>query len=362
MPTSARLIVVGKNEPIPGATKKNSVTKALGLLPTLKPDFATIQEGIDEAARRIKERDKGAEHNFMDRITVLVLPGVYAENVVCKEWVTVVGTNIDSVFIYGGSPANPALPAITLSSNCSVNDLSILNPSDMDSQQYAIRGTDVVGLGLLNINIFPASSPEKPPFSRGKVLGLFGQSSTAIITNLGASYFGDEFAVDLWGPAPDSFVNNNAKPRGRDTVGWNADCHLINCFFDALFTAGTDGGCVRIRDRFETHLRNCLLRTTHPDLTKALGAAVRIETSAINGVDGSYPDARVFHSKGKSPLIEALLENCSLYCPGGLSPRILHVGKFSICRFYNSIADSIRLSTLGRLIDGPERGLTLENV
>jgi len=112
-------------------------------------------------------------------------------------------------------------------------------------------------------------------------------------------------------------------------VGQNADCHFINCFFDALFVETDTSGCVRIRDCFDVHIRNSFLRvnnahkrstTPNAEPPKVLGAAVDVAGTNTNVV----------------------IEGRSLECPRE-SDRLLNVGPNSNCHFKHSSTDSIML-------------------
>jgi hypothetical protein len=297
------------------------------------PDFATIQEAIDAANTRIVAADQGRDHDFTVRYTVFVLPGTYRENVEAKPWVNVVGISKEDVYIVADGPASPAKPAITLSSNTNFTNLSILSPVTMPAEQFAIVGENIAGFGLTNIDVYPAGGPDKPVFSRGKGLRLSNWSQ-AIITRLGISYYGNEFAVELSGPPlrdPRHDPLGTPHPQGRTKIGWNSDCHLIDCFIDALNVDGESGGCLRTKDCYEVHIRNSILRTSG-GREKTRGAALRVESSGPNVAD--YPDRA-------SPLVNVLLEGSSLYGIG--SPRVLHIGEDTQCVFNHSSSESFRL-------------------
>jgi hypothetical protein len=295
------------------------------------PDFNTIQEAINAANALILAADQGREHDFTVRYTVFVLPGTYRENIEAKPWVNVVGISKEDVFIVTDGPASPLKPAITLAEHVNFTNLSILLPVTMPATQFAIVGENILGFGLTNIDVYPAGDPGKPTgqFSPGKGLRLSNWSQ-AIITRLGISYYGNEFAVELSGPLPDD--SGKGQPGWTD-IGWNADCHLIDCFIDALNVQGEDGGCLRTKDCYEVHIRNSILRTSSGrEEPPTSGAALRVESSG--------PNIRNY-GEGVTPLVNVLLEGSSLY--GIRSPRVLHIGDHTQCIFNHSSSESFRL-------------------
>jgi hypothetical protein len=312
-----RLLVVGPKE-------------IVGQTPS--PDFNTIQEAIDAANALILAADQGREHDFTVRYTVFVLPGTYRENIEAKPWVNVVGISKEDVFIVTDGPASPLKPAITLADHVNFTNLSILLPVTMPATQFAIVGENIVGFGLTNIDVYPAGDPGKPTgeFSPGRGLRLSNWSQ-AIITRLGISYYGNEFAVELSGPLPDDERPNGQA--GLANLGWNADCHLIDCFIDALNVQVEGGGCLRTKDCYEIHIRNSILRTSSGrEQPPTSGAALRVESSGQKNVN--YPERA-------TPLVNVLLEGSSLYGIG--SPRVLHIGDHTQCIFNHSSSESFKL-------------------
>ena len=128
---------------------------------------------------------------------------------------------------------------------------------------------------------------------------------------------------------PDSNTPSKGKP-GWATNGWNADCHMIDCFIDALNLTNGPGGCLLTRDCHEVHLRNSLLRAGLGRFPSAdpIVSAVRLESS---GPNQDYEG---------TPVVNLFLEGSSLSGPG---PRILHVGDQTTCIFNHSSAESFRM-------------------
>lgn len=313
-------------------------------VPTMTPiqqprvNFQTISEALDSIPD-IPAEDRSY---FANRYTILVLPGYYRERIHMKPWVNLVGLNKESVYVQPWAVWDSEAPPehvldpdredaiIELSHANNITNLSLLNPAWATSKNAAIRGRGVRGLGLTNIDVFPASpwpgSPEVEngaAFCQGKVLELTGDWSICIITSLGFTYLGcDSFGVDLQGI-----------PKEGRRVPQNADCHFINCFFDALFVESDKSGCVRIRDCYDVHIRNSFLRVNSghidPNLElEVLGAAVDVAGSA-------EPDAGEVATN-------VLIEGSSLQCSRP-SLRLLNIGPHSDCHFKHSSTDSIML-------------------
>jgi len=272
----------------------------------------------------------------------LVTPGYYRERIKMKPWVNLVGVSKESVYLQPLAPWDVPQPRwerqtprehvlspdmadaiIELSNNCNITNLSILNPAWATSENVAIRGRAVKGIGLTDLDVFPGSDwPDSPPvraggpFSRGRILELTGDSGICIVTALGFTYLGpDSFAVKLEG------------------IGQNADCHFINCFFDALFVETTTSGCVQIRDCYDVHIRNSLLRVNNAHLgsvqeaPEVLGCAVDVAGAAQLDAPGHIPT-------------NVVIEGSSLQCPRK-SSRALNIGPHANCFFKHSSTDSI---------------------
>jgi hypothetical protein len=179
-----------------------------------------------------------------------------------------------------------------------------------------------------------------------------GNWSVFITRFFGASYYGtDGYSVELVGPDPGTPTLINKKHDAyKGGNGWNADCHLINSFFDSLFIGkDSTGGCVKVKDCYEVHLRNSLARTT------GQGSAVRIEATDPALAKNGYEEARPYMDVGpKAPLVAVSLEGSTLNGPN----RALSIGNYCLCFFRHSAADSIYVDeeqvvgvSRGRLLD-----------
>jgi len=284
-------------------------------------DFQTISEAL----HAIPFIPQDTPSQFAYRYTILLLPGHYRERIRMKPFVNLVGISKESVYIEPlppdeGFPEEHVLrpntndAIIMLSGGNNITNISILNPYWATKTNSAIRGVGIRGLGLTNIDVFPSGYwPDKVgkdgPFCRGKILELTEGWTQCIITSLGFTYLGpDDFGVSLVGK------------------GQNADCHFISCFFDALFVDSDVSGCVKIRDCFEVHIRNSILRVhngQYPDPNPP-------------EVPGSAVD--VFGTLGTNVYIEG----CSLLCVRP-SRRILNIGPNADCFFRHSCTDSIMI-------------------
>jgi hypothetical protein len=177
---------------------------------------------------------------------------------------------------------------------------------------------DVHNLGLSNVDFYPY--PPFPPSNHPRGGGLIkfdGDWHTAIFRDVGGNY-----------DAPKGY--------GIELIGRfkNADCHFINCFFDALYLEEI-GGYYHIQDCFEVHLRNSLVRVGYLNLTGTSHIAA-VRTGNSSGSDNK--------------LTNVIIEGSSLYGP---SATVLDVGDHTICFFRHSSADS--KSGSGRFItSGPD--------
>lgn len=285
------------------------------------PDCQTIQEGIDMAARLLP-----VNPTILDSVTVLVLPGAYYENVICRPFVNVQGLSQPSTYLFTGN-ADPLLPAITLDSSMNVANLSILMPAGVsEADPAAIVGGDykqnIHSIGLTNINVFP--------FDDGTGVRSMQRSlelrncSQALFTSLGVSYYGhtDRHCIEVHGPdSVDVKIAQESGWQGYGSTGWNADTHFIDCFVDALEqNDSAGGGCFLTEDCYEVHVRGSLLRTG------GHGAAVRV--------------ARTVQHFDYENLTMVLVEGSTLYGTAG-SPRALSIGAGTQCIFNHSTTDSV---------------------
>jgi hypothetical protein len=334
-------------------------------------NYPTITSAMDAVPWGLNEpTDDGSNpHNYTNRYTILVMPGYYEEQIVCKPWVNIVGVAKESVYIQ--PPANwslpPTLPLIYigtlrranvyLNSFVAINNVTLLNRAGSFPTDHVAYGNNVIGVGMTNVDIaplskFPDSGPG--PYARAKPIRLEGELwHTALLTAVGFSYLGsDGFAVEI--------VGGNG--RGATT---DVDSHIENCLFDALYvglryagqgydadrvwhystsyvgppapTAPPTSGCISVQDAFEVHVRNSLLRT------RTAGAGVSHSSTGGPGTAGD---------------VNSLIEGSTLYCAARyrVEPdpaRTLHVGPGCTCIFRHSSADAslnygaIQLSTFG---------------
>jgi hypothetical protein len=282
------------------------------------------------------------------RYTIFVTPGTYKEKIAFKDgFVDLVGIDQHAVQIQPETTWRDKV-IIQLVSDVTVNNVTVWNHNN----QYAIFGRDVRRVGLNRVEVW-ARYIANNTLSTAKALRIEGNWSTFITRFFGASYYGtDGYSVELIGPdplTPDRIDTRRGPEHPFTDIGWNADCHLINSFFDSLRVGDlSSGGCVYVKDCHEVHLRNSLVRTT------GLGSAVLIEATDPAKSRLVYTNALPYMDVGESaPLVAVTIQASTLNGPN----RALHIGNFCICFFRNSSADSITLDTglqhmaRGRLLD-----------
>jgi hypothetical protein len=304
-------------------------------------DFDKIQKAIDAIGSSTTYPPATGDQRY----TIFVTPGIYREKIKFKSsFVDLVGISQHSVYIQPDTtPRDKAI--ITLYNDVTVSNVTIWNHRN----RYAIFGRDVCRAGLNRVEVWARDTS-----SPAKALRMEGNWSVFITRFFGASYYGTAgYAVELIGPVPN--VRNlrnhriDTKSDAFTDNGWNADCHLINSFFDSLSIGERSaGGCVLMKDCHEVHLRNSLLRTTGG------GSAVRIEATPPGVSSNVYPNAGPYMGVGpKAPLVAATLEGSTLNAPC----RALSIGDFCLCFFRHSAADSIEVEkqvnrvSRGRLLD-----------
>lgn len=283
----------------------NSIGAAMDAIPLFDPDLPPSDPNW---------------HNPVEQWTVLVTPGYYPEVLRFKPFVNVVGFQKEAVIIAGQTPdVAPVGAQVYLCSNSLLSNVTLAIRGDSAQGDFVVRGYDVntypVGqhlgdvhfLGLSNVDFFPY--PPFPPDGNGHPLGgglikFDGGWRTVIFRDVGGNYDAPEgYGIELTGQFQ------------------NADCHFINCFFDALHMSGTGvGGFVHIRDCFEVHIRNSLIRVGYSNST------------------GTLPISAVTTSKSPADgLTNVLIEGSSLYGPGD---NILDIGANTFCFFRHSSSDS----------------------
>jgi hypothetical protein len=298
-------------------------------------DFDRIQDAIDAIGSTTRYPPPTAE----SRYTILVTPGIYREKIIFKhKFVDLVGISQHSVYI---QPDATDGAIIELFDDVTVSNVTVWNFRN----EYAIRGRGVQAAGLNRVEIWARPiDRQKDDFvlSTAKALRMEGRWTAFITRFFGASYYGTEdYSVELVGPDPAATTVDpitGRRPPGWTYRGWNADCHLIDSFFDSLsisdqrMTSGVPvGGCVYIRDCYEVHVRNSLVRTTGE------GAAVRIEAASPSR-NRNYPDSCPYmRVDRKAPLVAASIEGSTLEAP----TRALSIADYSLCFFRHSAASSI---------------------
>jgi hypothetical protein len=284
-------------------------------------DFTSIGAAMD--AIPLFDPDLSPEnvnwHNPVEQWTILITPGYYPEVIRFKPFVNVVGLLKEAVIIAGQArDVGPLAAQVYLCSNSLLSNVTLAIRGDSEQGDFVVRGYDVNSypdghqyfgnvhfLGLSNVDFFPY--PPFPPSGHPRGGGLIkfdGDWRTVIFRDVGGNYDAPEgYGIELSGQFK------------------NADCHFTNCFFDALFMSG-EGGFIRIRDCFEVHVRNSLVRVSYLD------PAVTPRIAAVKITNSSISDDR---------LTNVLIEGTSLYGP---PPGVLDVGDGTICFFRHSSSDS----------------------
>lgn len=326
-----RVLVVGKRQP---------VSPHLDQLNGVPYDFPTISAAVKE----IPLLEAVAPLN--ERWTILVTPGVYDEEIRMKPHVSLVGYGHGTVFIRpppGGRyavPGDPRRATIYMNYGCGVCDVVLLKPKYALTTDYCFWNKDTYGVarpdedfreggGMLPLDpsYFSLEKlaiwPEPyAPDQRGKAILIEGRWHTVLMNNVLTSYCEPTgYDVELRGP------------------GLNNDCHLTNCFFDALYLDEGDGGCMLVEGCTEVHVRNSLLRV-------GVTAAWSVNNQGVPS-PGACVHARQNPLANKEAYV--WLENTCLEAPGRVSDRALWLGPGATCEFRNSSSDSF-LGDENRLI------------
>jgi hypothetical protein len=262
-------------------------------------------------------------HNPVEQWTILVTPGYYREVIRFKPFVNVVGLLKEAVIIGGKTnDCGPLGAQVYLCTRSLLSNVTLAMRGDAKPGEYAVRGYDVNDyrspydrgtvrfLGLSNVDFHPY--PPFPPSGHPEGGGLIkfdGEDwRTVILKDVGGNY-----------DAPDGY---GIELTGRSQ---NADCHFINCFFNALYSGGRHmGGFVHISDCYEVHIRNSLIRVNYSSPAGSSPIAA-VRTTSTNGAE----------DPAKWPAV--LLEGTSLFGPG---ERVLDIGANTHCFFRHSFADS----------------------
>jgi len=260
-----------------------------------------------------------------DQWTILVTPGVYHEVIRFKPYVNVVGLVKEAVIIAGDPEDHSGVRAqVYLCTRSLLSNVTLHISKSSKQGDFVVRGYDVNRyghhvdrenvrfLGLCNVDFQNASGS---PLPAGGLIKFEGNDwRTVIFRDVGGNYDAPkDYGIELKGGFQ------------------NADCHFINCFFDALFLnhqhEGREGGFIHIEDCHEVHIRNSLIRVDYPlELFKAgiIPAISAVKTSSSSG----SPDKQWTH---------VLIEGSSLYGPG---ESVLNVGPNTTCFFRHSFTDS----------------------
>jgi hypothetical protein len=290
--------------------------------------FVVRADGIGAAMDAIPLFDpdpppKAKPHNRVEQWTILVTPGYYDEVIRFKPFVNVVGLLKEAVTIAGQShDAGHHAAQIYLCSNTLLSNVTVAIPGNSQPGDFAVRGYDVntypgnrryyddvhfLGLSNVDFSRFPPRGSE--PGQPGGLIKFDGGWRTVIFRDVGGNY-----------EAPDGY---GIELVGRQVPEQNADCHFINCFFDALFL-NDEGGFIHITDCFEVHLRNSLVRVNYKKVRRIRTKKQRPPITAVKTT-----------STGRRT--QVLIEGSSLYGPG---PSVLDVGENTVCHFRHSSTDS----------------------
>jgi hypothetical protein len=280
----------------------------------------------------VADRD---QHDPSKQWTILVTPGYYPEVIRFKPYVNV-GLLKEAVIIAGTlDDLWPVRAQVYLCTRSLLGNVTLHIWKDSKQGDFVVRGYDgneyhdrhedprnVRFLGLSNVDFQNASGG---PLKGGGLIKFDGDDwRTVIFRDVGGNY-----------EAPEGY---GIKLKGNFQ---NADCHFINCFFDALFLL--KGGFIHITDCFEVHLRNSLVRVDYKKVKRILKKKRRPPLSAVKTTrspGGEEPDWKT----------SVLIEGSALY---GLGGSVLDVGKNTVCFFRHSSSDS-RSGTGKFIASGPD--------
>lgn len=192
-------------------------------------DYTSIQGAIDSIT----------DASTSKRYTVLVMPGLYTEQVTLKDWVDLRGLDRrTTVLQYTGNNNG----TIIMSDWSRVSNLNI-EMTDT-ATEWAIVGDDVSNIHIKDVWILRVEGGSQ--ISQGiKLTGNTWQ--TVFIENCVINYGGTTgYGIYL---------------TGNSTTPQNADMHLRDIFVDA-FNVNSGYGCVYVQDLFSVRIRSSLLRTS----------------------------------------------------------------------------------------------------
>jgi len=315
---NSKVLMVGPPESAPPDFSRNygipvnftSIAAAMATIPLFDPDLPFGHPDF---------------HDPRDQWTILLTPGTYPEVIRLKPFVNVVGLLKEAVVIAGRLDNHwPVRAQVYLCTRSLLSNVTLHIRDDSEPDDFVLRGYDghtyssgpnagnVRFLGLSNVDF---QNPSGHPLQSGGLIKFDGNDwRTVIFRDVGGNYDAPkDYGIELKGGFQ------------------NADCHFINCFFDALFLnhqhEGREGGFIHIEDCHEVHIRNSLIRVDYPlELFKAgiIPAISAVKTSSSSG----SPDKQWTH---------VLIEGSSLYGPG---ESVLNVGPNTTCFFRHSFTDS----------------------
>jgi hypothetical protein len=285
-------------------------------------NFGTIGEAMDAIPLWDPDLEDPDAHNPTEQWTILVTPGYYPEIIRFKPFVNVVGLLKEAVTIGRPNDGKTHSAQVYLCTRSFLSNVTLAIPGDAAPGYFAVRGYDVNRypdrhinrgnvhfLGLANVDFVVHRLPSKEQPPGGGLIKFDGHWRTVIFRDVGGNYEAPEgYGIELLGRFQ------------------NADCHFINCFFDALFMDGRgEGGFIHIRDCHETHIRNSLLRV---DYLNKMGPS----HAPITAVKTTQSRPR--HDRLPT---NVLIEGSSMYGPG---PSVLDIGDHTVCFFRHSFSDS----------------------
>jgi hypothetical protein len=140
-PLDRKLLVVGDGPEAPF----HSIAEAMDWVPW----------GLDEASK---------DHNWTDRYHILLLPGNYQEQVICKPFVTIQGVAKESVFLetpligdWTALSQNVPRAHIYLQPNVTISNVTVGIRAGSTTSDYSFFGRDALGVSLTNVNVAPFS-------------------------------------------------------------------------------------------------------------------------------------------------------------------------------------------------------------
>jgi hypothetical protein len=202
------------------------------------------------------------------RYVVLVYPGHYAEQVVMKDYVDVIGLSRHAVTLeYGSTGGAVQMANESLLENVLINLTSTASHWSIvvnNKTGWQIRSVDILGDMVAHTQI-------------AQGIHVYGSSwQTGFVTDCIINYLG----TDGWGLLVEG---NSAAPQ-------ISDLHLERSFIDSYFA--TTGGCVKIKDCWSSLIDGGKFRTTTG------GTALLLERTSTGTVDAGILGGAVFMAPG----------------------------------------------------------------